>query len=132
VTVAARISLASVVQESTSGSFPSLTTYPANYEEIVAGEHVLVFAASGILGENAVTLNVPGMMAKVTHIVIENEATRDADGDADVAVAGGPLPVTVPRGQVAFATNAVAGWNAEQLVVTGTPGTPYKVICLGR
>jgi hypothetical protein len=132
VTVAARISLASVVQESTSGSFPSLTTYPANYEEIVAGEHVLVFAASGILGENAVTLNVPGMMAKVTHIVIENEATLDADGDADVAVAGGPLQVTVPRGQVAFATNAVAGWDAEQLVVTGTPGTPYKVICLGR
>jgi hypothetical protein len=132
VTVAARISLASVVQESSSGSFPSLTTYPANYEEIVAGEHVMVFAASGILGEEAVTLDVPSKMATVTHIVIENEATLDAYGDADVAVAGGPLPLTVRRGQVAFATNAVAGWDAEPLVVTGTPGTPYKVICLGR
>lgn len=131
-TVAARISLASVIQESSSGAFPSLTTYPANYEEIVAGENVLVFAASGVVGEDPITLDVPSKMAAVTHVVIQNEATVDEEGTAEVAVAGGPLPVTVPRGQVAFATNSVSGWDAEALVVTGTAGTPFKVICLGR
>jgi hypothetical protein len=71
-------------------------------------------------------------MATMTHIVIENESPIDEEGDADVAIAGGPLPVTVPRGQIAFATNSIAGWGAAPLVVTGTHGTPYKVICLGR
>jgi hypothetical protein len=109
-----------------------MTTYPANYEEIVAGENVLVFAASGVVGEDPITLDVPSKMTTVTHVIIQNEATVDEEGTADVAVSGGPLPVTVPRGQVAFATNSVSGWDAEALVVTGTAGTPFKVICLGR
>ena len=131
-TVVARISLASVVQESSGDVFPSLRTIPCSYEEIVSGEDVKVLPASGVVGDEPITIAVTDTMGTVTHILVENLASIDEAGEADVALSGGPLPVTVPRGQVAVATNAIAGWVAEPIMVTGTAGTPYKVIVLGR
>jgi hypothetical protein len=82
--------------------------------------------------EEGTTLNVTGKLTEITRILVQNLASIDEEGDADIVLTGGPLPVTVHRGDIAIATNAIDGWEAENIVVTGTTGTPYKVICLGR
>lgn len=132
--VAARVSMILAVQEHTTGSFPALRTYPAAYERRVEGEAVKVFAASGTIpsGSAGVTLAVPGTLAKVTHWMVENLASPDGEGTADVVVAGAPVNATVARGQVVFASNDVAGWTAAAVTLTGTAGTAYKVIALGE
>jgi hypothetical protein len=131
-TVEARISLASVVHQASGGVFPAMQTYPARYEDLVTGEDVKLLPAVGVVGEEPITLAVPDAMSKVTYLIVENLAALDEEGEADVAVTGGPLPATIPRGQVILATNAIVGWDAEPIVISGTVGTPFKVIVLGR
>jgi hypothetical protein len=133
-TVAAHISLHAAVQEKTDGVFPAITVYPADYDERIGSEGTKVFAATGAVeaGEEGTTLDVTGKLTEITRIVVQNLASFDEEGDADVVLTGGPLPGTVTRGDIGIKTNAIAGWPAENIVVTGTAGTPYKVICLGR
>jgi hypothetical protein len=131
--VAARVSMILAVQQHVDGAFPVMQTYPAAFERRVEGEAVKVFAATGTIpaGAGGVTLNVPAALSTVTHWMVENLAAADGSGTANVVVAGAPVNGTVPRGQVVFATNEVAGWPAASVTLTGTAGTAYKVIALG-
>lgn len=131
--VAARVSFILATQEHAEGPFPAVRTYPAAFERRVAGETVKVFAATGeVAPTGGTTLNVPGTLTTVHYWLVENLAEPDEAGTASVTVAGAPVNGTVPRGQIVFATNEVAGWPAAAVVVTGTPGTPFKVIALGE
>lgn len=132
--VAARVSMILAVQEHTSGPFPAVRTYPAAFERRLQGAGVKVYAASGTVesGSGGTTLDVPGTLTKVHVWCIQNLADPDDTGAADVVVSGGPVNGTVPRGQMVFATHDVTGWTAASVTITGTAGTPFKVIALGE
>lgn len=130
--VAARVSMILSVQEHVGGAFPRVQTYPSAYERRVDGESVKVFAATGAVASGGTTLDVPGTLATVHYWMVENLADPGETGTADVTVTGGPVNVTLHRGQVLFVSNETAGWTAEAVTITGTAATPYKVIALGE
>lgn len=132
--IAARVSLVFAVHEHVDGPFPALRTYPSAYERRVAGGEAKVFAQSGVVpaGQTGATANVPGTLTVVHYWLVENLAPADVSGAAEVSISGAPINGTVPRGQVVLATNDAAGWPATTVTVTGTPGTPYKIIAVGE
>ena len=117
--VSARVSLAISVQESTSGPFPGMTTYPASVERYLTGGKV--YAATGTATSQGVSVPVAGKLATITVWYIE------ATG-GPVTVSGGPVNVTVPDGECVLATNA-AGWTAGTVTVAGSGA--YKLIAYG-
>jgi hypothetical protein len=62
---------------------------------------------------------------------VENLADPTAEGTADVTVADAPVNGTVERGQMILATNDLTGWAAGTVTITGTAGTPFKLIAMG-
>lgn len=139
-TISARISLTLAVQATTGGTFPSLQTYPASFERLLLPNDAAppkVFAAEGVipagtgLDPGSVTLPVAGSLASVRYWYVENMADPDVSGTANVVVAGGPVSGTVARGQILLATNDRSGWPAASVTLSGTAGTPYKVIAIG-
>lgn len=131
--VAARVSMILSIQEHLSGAFPVVRTYPASYERRVDAAGTKVFAATGTVQEDEeTTLDIPGTLTTVNYWLIENLASPDGTGNADVTVTGGPVDVTLKRGQVLFVSNEGTGWTAAQATVTGTADTPFKVIALGE
>lgn len=131
--VAARVSLILAVQEHVAGPFPAVRTFPASYERRVAGESVKVFAATGTVpAGTGETVAVQGALTTIHYWLVENLAPPEVAGTANVIVAGGPANGTVPRGQMLFATNETTGWAAAAVTVSGTAGTPYKIIAVGE
>lgn len=129
--VSARLSLIVAVQEHVDGPFPAVHTYPASYERRVGGAGVKVFAASGTVGASPSVHDVSETLQTVHYWAVENLSPPDTAGTGNVVVAGGPVNGTLPRGQVIFATNEVVGWAAGEVTVSGTAGTPYKIIAIG-
>lgn len=131
----ARVSVAITAQVRADGIFPSYTTYPASFERYLTngttGQTVSkVYATSGTLGADPVTLPVSGTLATVKLWYVEN--TMPAAGTAsNLTVADGPVNCTVPRGQCLLATNDTVGWTAGTVTLSGTAGATYKVIALG-
>lgn len=130
--VAARISMIVAVQEHTTGAFPAVRTYPAAFERRVEGAETKVFAAAGSVASGGTALNIPATLTSIRYWLVENLSDPDGSGTANVVVAGGPVNGTVARGQMLFATNESVGWAAATVTITGTAGTPYKVIALGE
>jgi len=129
--VEGRVSLILAMQETTTGCFPSLTTYASTVERYVNATGTKVFSACGTVAGTATTLNVPATLTKVFYWLVENTSTATT-GTADVIVAGGPINGTIPRGSLLFSTNGAAGWTPASVTITGTSGTPYKVIAVGE
>lgn len=132
----ARVSLAITAQVRQDGVFPSFTTYPASFERYLVngtqGQTISkVYAVTGTIGDDPVSLPVSGTLTKVKLWYIEN--TLAVGGTAsDVVVTGGPVNGTIPRGQCILATNDFAGWTAGTVTLAGTSGAAYKVIALGN
>lgn len=130
----ARISVAISGQVRDTGAFPSVTTYPASFERyLVNGTGPLQIAqAVGHSGTvpAAVDLAAAGLTS-VRVFYVENLADPTAEGTADVTVADAPVNGTVERGQMILATNDLTGWAAGTVTITGTAGTPFKLIAMG-
>lgn len=131
----ARVSVAITAQVRQDGVFPSFTTYPASFERYLTNGTVgqtisKVFAVSGTIGSEALTLPVAGTLTTVKLWYVEN--TGAASGIAsNLTLANAPINCTVPRGQCVLATNDVTGWTASNVTLTGADGAGYKIIALG-
>jgi len=127
----ARVSVALTAQVRDDGVFPSCQTYPASFERyLTSGAVSVVYAVTGTVGATATTLPVASSLSRVKLWYVENLSTSGST--ADVTVAGAPVVGTVPRGQIVLATNDATGWTAAAVTITGTAGTPYKIIALGN
>ena len=136
--VSARLSVALAVQAATDGPFPSLQTYPASFERLAlpGGDfEPKVVAATGTIpaaaGETpgTVVVQLTGL-ARVRYVYLENLADPAVAGPANLTVSG-PVPATVPRGQMLLASNDRVGWTAAAVTLGGTPGTAFKLIVVG-
>lgn len=131
----ARVSVAITAQLREDGVFPMLRTYPASFERYLTngttGQTISkVYAATGSIGSQPISLPVSGTLATVKLWYVEN--TGSASGTPqDVTISGAPINGTVPRGQCLLATNDFTGWTAGTVTLTGTNGATYKVIALG-
>jgi hypothetical protein len=133
----ARVSIALTAQLRDDGVFPSCQTYPASFERYLtsgtAGQTVsAVYAVTGTVGATPTMLPVASTLVRVKLWYVENLSAAAATSAADVTVAGAPVNGTVPRGQVLLATNDYVGWTAANVTISGTAGTPYKIIALGN
>ena len=129
----ARVSVALTAQVRDDGVFPSCQTYPASFERyLTAGAITKVYAVTGTVGGTPTTLPVASTLTRVKLWYVENLAAAAATALADVTVASAPVNGTVPRGQMVMATNDYTGWVAANVTITGTSGTPYKIIALGN
>ena len=134
--IAAKVSLSLVVQKSGDGPFPSMTTYPADFERLLRDDAVKVFAAAGAIpppptpGTGSppafAVLAVSGTLARITHWFVENTSETGS-----ITLSGGPFPGTLAPGQVLLATNENEGWPSASVMVGGPVGSTYKIIALG-
>jgi len=132
----ARVSVALTAQVRDEGVFPSCQTYPASFERYLtagtSGQTIgVVYATTGTVGSTPTTLAIASTLTRIKLWYVENLAAV-ASATADVTVAGAPVNGTVPRGQVLLATNDYVGWIAASVTISGTAGTPYKIIALGN
>jgi hypothetical protein len=111
-----------------------MTTYPASFERYLTNGTAALQITS-VVGESGVvpaTIDLAASgLASVRFFYVENTADVTASGVADVTVSGAPVNGTVPRGQILLATNDVSGWTAGTIEITGTAGTPFKLIAAG-
>lgn len=134
----ARVSVAITGQVQTDGAFPSLATFPASFERyLTPGTDGLqitkVVGETGTVQSAGTTVDLAAKgLSRVKLWYVENLADVALSGTADVTVAGGPVNGTVSRGQILLGTNDVTGWTATAVTVTGTAGTPFKIIAMGN
>jgi hypothetical protein len=122
----ARVSVAVTAQVRDDGTFPAMATYPASFERYMTSGKV--YATSGTLGGSGATLPVGGTLATVKVWFVQNLAES---GSGSITVADAPVNATLARGQMLLATNDITGWTAGTVTLSGTAGTPYKVIAIG-
>lgn len=137
--VSANVSLALSIQEFTDGDFPSVRTFPADYERLIE-DGIKVFAASGVLPASPpptdpmppfpsfVVLNPAEKLAAVTIFFAQHMGSTGT-----LTISGSPangIPPLRP-GQICLLTNEDPGWNPASLILGGPAGVPYKVIMLG-